>query len=58
MKTRVHKDRVVEDKRIGESAGVQSTPTLFVNGRPFGLARTAENLQMRFAMESERGRCD
>jgi hypothetical protein len=37
---------------------VQSTPTLFINGRPFGLARTVENLQMRIAMESERGRCD
>jgi protein-disulfide isomerase len=55
---RIHKDKVAANKRAGEAAGVVATPTLFVNGRPFGLARTAENLEMRFAMESERGRCE
>ncbi|MCK6547477.1 DsbA family protein [Myxococcota bacterium] len=55
---RIHREKVAANKRAGEAAGVVATPTLFVNGRPFGLARTAENLEMRFAMESERGRCE
>jgi protein-disulfide isomerase len=58
MKNHTHKEKVLQDKRLGESVHVQSTPTLFINGRQFGLARTAENLDMRFQMEAERGRCD
>jgi protein-disulfide isomerase len=58
MKARTHKEKVLQDKRLGESVHVMSTPTLFVNGRQFGLARTADNLDMRFQMEAERGRCD
>jgi glutaredoxin len=58
LSTHVHKDKVLADKRLGEGAHVLSTPTLFINGRQFGLARTTDNLEMRFAMEAERGRCD
>lgn len=58
MASRVHRETVMKDKRLGESMGIRATPTLYVNGRPFGLGRTAENLEMRFAMESERGRCE
>jgi protein-disulfide isomerase len=48
----------MEDKRVGEQAGVLSTPAIYVNGRPFGMARTIENLELRLQMEAERGRCD
>jgi protein-disulfide isomerase len=58
MAARTHRDKVMKDKRLGESMGIKATPTLYVNGRPFGLGRTAQNLEMRFAMESERGRCE
>jgi glutaredoxin len=58
LSTHVHKEKVLADKRLGESVKVISTPTLFINGRQFGLARTAENLEMRFQMEAERGKCD
>jgi protein-disulfide isomerase len=58
METRVHREKVMQNKRLGESVGIRATPTLYVNGRPFGLGRTAENLEMRFAMENERGRCE
>jgi glutaredoxin len=53
-----HLTTVMDDKRLGESVGVKSTPTLFVDGRPFGLGRTLENLELRLAMEKARGRCD
>jgi protein-disulfide isomerase len=58
MASRVHRETIMKDKRLGESIGIRATPTLYVNGRPFGLGRTADNLEMRFAMESERGRCE
>jgi len=53
-----HKDKVLADRRTGDAAKVESTPSIFVNGRPFGLGRTLENLKLRVDMESERGRCD
>lgn len=58
MKTRKHKDVVLADKRAGEKAGVLSTPAIYLNGRPFQMARTLENIELRIEMESERGRCD
>jgi len=58
MKSRKHRDAVMADKRVGESAGVLSTPSVFVNGRPFGLARTLENFNLRIDMEAQRGTCD
>ena len=58
IQSRTHRDKVIQNKKLGESAGVESTPTLFVNGRSFGLARTIENLEMRLAMEAERGTCN
>ena len=58
LKGRKHLEQVKKNKRLGESLGVQSTPTLFINGRPFGLARTLENLEMRLQMEAGRGQCD
>lgn len=58
MKERTHKEQVLKDKKLGETVGVESTPSLFVNGRPFGLARTLENFDMRLQMEAERGTCN
>ena len=52
-----HRARVNADKAVGQKAQVQSTPTIFVNGRPFGLPRTMEHFQLRLAMEEERGSC-
>ncbi len=58
MENRTHRDKVMQNKKLGESVGVESTPGLFVNGRPFGLARTVENFDMRIQMEAERGTCN
>jgi protein-disulfide isomerase len=58
LQKHTHRERVLADKRFGEKSGVLATPTIFVNGRPFGLARTLENLKMRVEMEAERGRCE
>lgn len=58
MDRRVHRDKVMANKRIGEAAGIMSTPSIFVNGRPFGLGRTLDNFNLRIDMEAARGRCD
>lgn len=58
MDQRIHRTKVMDDKRIGESVGVVSTPSVFVNGRPFGLGRTLENFKLRVLMERDRGTCD
>ena len=58
MDKRIHRDKVMANKRLGEAAGIMSTPSVFVNGRPFGLGRTLENFNLRIDMEAERGRCD
>jgi protein-disulfide isomerase len=34
-----YKDEVMKDKMEGEAAGVQGTPTFFINGRPMGGAQ-------------------
>ncbi|MBK6690516.1 MAG: thioredoxin domain-containing protein [Deltaproteobacteria bacterium] len=58
LKDGAHRPKVMENKRLGETVGVQSTPAVYINGRPFGLARTLENFQLRLEMEADRGRCD
>src|SRR5688572_4809088 len=58
MQSRAHRDKVYENKKLGESVGVESTPALFLNGRSFGLGRSIENLEMRIEMEAERGTCN
>jgi protein-disulfide isomerase len=57
LSAHAHRDLVMADKKLGEASGVESTPSFFVNGRPFGLGRTLENFEMRFQMEAERGTC-
>lgn len=47
--------RVEASRKEGEVLGINSTPTVFVNGRRFGLRRTLENFEARFEMERLRG---
>ena len=54
---RTHKKKVMENKRLGEQAKVMSTPSIFINGRPIGLARTDDVFNTRNEMERERGQC-
>ena len=48
------RERVLRSKQDGTDLGVISLPTLFINGRPFGLDRTVANLLDRVEMEMER----
>ena len=52
-----HKARVLADKKLGQKSGVQSTPSIFINGRLFGFPRTPEYFVEYLMMESERGVC-
>ncbi len=52
-----HRKTIAADKRKGEEVQVRATPSIFVNGRAFGLSRTMEHLTLRLAMEEERGTC-
>jgi protein-disulfide isomerase len=47
--------RVEASRKEAEALGISSTPTVFVNGRAFGLRRTKENYHSRIAMERVRG---
>jgi predicted DsbA family dithiol-disulfide isomerase len=47
--------RVEASRKEAETLGIDSTPTVYVNGRKFGLRRTLENFEARFAMERTRG---
>lgn len=58
LDTREHKQTVLADKRLGEKLGIMSTPSIYVNGRSFGLARTERVFNMRIDMELDRGRCE
>ena len=53
-----HRKTVLADKRIGERLGVSSTPSIYVNGRTYGLVRTPAVFNMRIDMELGRGTCD
>jgi protein-disulfide isomerase len=58
LESHVHRPKVFADKAAGQKAQVRATPTIFVNGRRFGLPRTHEYLMTRLSMELERGRCE
>jgi protein-disulfide isomerase len=58
MDTREHREKVLQNKKLGESVGVESTPSIFLNGRLFGLPRSVEYFEMRLQMEAERSRCN
>ena len=55
---RVHQPRILADKKAGIEAKVASTPTVYINGRRFGLPRTVDYFKTRLSMETERGRCN
>ncbi|MBI2377950.1 MAG: thioredoxin domain-containing protein [Deltaproteobacteria bacterium] len=57
LEKHTHRATVLADKQLGISLGVDSTPTFYLDGRPFGLDRTLENFVMRLDMEAERGQC-
>lgn len=46
--------KVEASRKEGEALGVQATPFVFVNGRPFQLMRTLDALELRLAMEEAR----
>jgi hypothetical protein len=52
-----HKPRVLADKKLGQKIGVQSTPSIFINGRLFGFPRAPEYFVEYLMMEAERGVC-
>ncbi len=58
LETHVHRKAVLADRRIGQTLGVMSTPSVYINGRPYGLNRTEEVFNTRIDMELERGQCD
>ena len=58
LKTHVHRKKVMANKRLGEALGVMSTPSIYVNGRPYGLSRTEQVFDLRIDMELDRGTCD
>jgi hypothetical protein len=58
IEEKLHANVVEQDKKLGDAVGVMATPSIYVNGRPFGFLRTQENFEMRLDMEAERGRCD
>ncbi len=58
LDAKTHRKAVMADKRIGERLGVRSTPSIYVNGRPYGLARTPKVFDLRVDMELGRGSCD
>lgn len=58
LDTRVHKEKVLADKRAGQGVNVEATPTLFIDGRRFGLPRTKEMIDFHLDIEKERGRCE
>lgn len=58
LDTRAHKEKVLADKRIGTTVKVEATPTIFIDGRRFGLPRTKEMIDFHLDIEKERGRCE
>ena len=47
--------KVKRSRKEGEAIGVNSTPSFFINGRPFFLTRSIESFETRFKMERLRG---
>jgi len=47
--------RVEASRKEGETLGINSTPSVFVNGRRFGLHRSEDNFDTRIRMERVRG---
>lgn len=52
-----HEATVLGDKHLGESVGVRGTPAIYVEGRPFVLPRTLDNLEIWVDMERTRRQC-
>jgi protein-disulfide isomerase len=52
-----HKANVLADKHLGESIGIRGTPAIYIEGRPFVLPRTLDNLEIWVDMERTRRQC-
>lgn len=52
-----HEATVLADKRLGEAVGVRGTPAIYIEGRPFVLPRTLDNLEIWVDMERTRRQC-
>jgi len=52
-----HRDVVLGDKALGQSVGVRGTPAIYIEGRPFVLPRTLDNLEIWVDMERTRRQC-
>ena len=48
--------KIKRSRKEGEAVGVNSTPSFFINGRPFFLTRSVESFETRFKMERLRGK--
>lgn len=46
--------KVEASRKEGEALGVQATPAIYVNGRPFNLMRSLDALELRLQMEEAR----
>lgn len=58
LDARTHRAKVQADKQLGLSAQIESTPTVFIDGRRFGLPRTKDMIDFHLDIEKERGRCE
>lgn len=52
-----HRDAVLADKALGQSVGIRGTPAIYIEGRPFVLPRTLDNLEIWVDMERTRRQC-
>ena len=52
-----HEATVLADKHLGESIGIRGTPAIYIEGRPFVLPRTLDNLEIWVDMERTRRQC-
>ncbi len=54
--TNTIKEKVKLSRSEGVDLGIEATPALFINGRPFHLLRDIPTIEMRMAMEGYRGK--
>lgn len=53
-----HREAVWADRGLGQAVGVEGTPAIYIEGRPFVLPRTLDNLEIWVDMERTRRQCN